>query len=160
MNAKGPHRPRHFDSPRQEVYLGLWRTYDQLRGIEDQVFEQFDITAQQYNALRLLRGEYPEAMPTLELASRLISLAPDITRLLDKLEQKGFVSRERPEGNRRVVLIRLTEPGLEFLKQLDEPVRQCHERQLGHLTDEQLKQFSELLRLVRRPHETDGSLWR
>ncbi len=160
MSPERTHRPRHFDSPRQELYLSLWRTYDQLRAIEDEVFSQFDVTAQQYNALRLLRGEFPEPMATLELASRLISHAPDITRLLDKLEQRGYISRERPEANRRQVLIRLTPTGLEFVKRLDEPVRSCHERQLGHLSEEQQRSLKELLRIVRVPHEEEGSVWR
>jgi DNA-binding MarR family transcriptional regulator len=153
-------RPRHFDSPHQETYLSLWRTYDQLRAIEEELFSQHDITAQQYNTLRLLRGEHPDAVPTLELAGRLISHAPDITRLLDKLEQRGFIQRERPQENRRQVLIRISNEGLEFLQELDEPVRACHEKQLGHLDAAQLQQLNELLRLIRRRHEPDGSPWR
>lgn len=153
-------RPRHFDSPRQETYLSLWRTYDQLRAIEEELFSRHDITAQQYNTLRLLRGEHPEAVPTLELAGRLISHAPDITRLLDKLEQRGLIQRERPLENRRQVLIRITQAGLDFLQELDEPVRACHDKQLGHLTAEQLAQLNELLRLIRRRHEPEGSPWK
>src|SRR5207245_6033646 len=87
---------RRFDSPEQEVFLNLWRTYDRLRTLEDELFSRYDLTPQQYNALRLLRGEHPNTMPTLLLARRLVSRAPDITRLLDKLEQRGFIERERP----------------------------------------------------------------
>ena len=71
--------PRRFDSPQQECYLNLWRTYDRLRMIEDGLFAQHDLTAQQYNALRLLRAEQPAALPTLVLAGKLVSHAPDIT---------------------------------------------------------------------------------
>src|SRR5881394_3242524 len=106
MNAhssrKAGRQPR-FDSPEQEVYLNLWRTYDRLRALEDELFADFDLTAQQYNALRLLRSVHPGTLRTLELAERLVSRAPDITRLLDKLEGGGLVARERKEGNRRVV---------------------------------------------------------
>lgn len=152
-------KPRHFDSPQQEAWLNLWRTYDRLKGIEDELFAQHDLTAQQYNALRLLRGEYPQPLPTLALAERLVSRAPDITRLLDKLEVRGLVHRERPAGNRRVVHVLITDNGLKLLKQLDDPVRKCGERQLGHLSTEQLAQLNQLLRLARARHEQDGTSW-
>src|SRR4029077_13195682 len=95
-------RPRRFDSPEQEAYLNLWRTYDRLRAVEDELFGRHDLTAQQYNALRLLRAVHPGRLPTLALAARLVSRAPDVTRLLDRLEERGLVERARPSGNRRV----------------------------------------------------------
>src|SRR5262245_38594053 len=130
---------RRFDSPEQEVFLGLWRTYDRLRAFEDELFDGHDLSAQQYNALRLLRSHHPEALPTLAVAARLISRAPDITRLLDKLAERELVSRERPDDNRRVVRVRITPAGLALLKQLDTEVRDCHRRQLGHLKPAELK---------------------
>ncbi len=150
---------RRFDSPEQEGFLHLWRTYDRLRALEDQLFEKHGLTAQQYNALRLLRARHPEAIPTLALAARLISRAPDITRLLDRLEDRRLIDRERPADNRRVVQVRITSAGLALLHELDGPVRACHARQLGHLKREQLRQLIELLRAARWPHET-GSEWR
>src|SRR5712691_2988804 len=94
---------RRFDSPEQEAFLNLWRTYDRLRLLEDELFGQHDLTAQQYNALRLLKAARPDALPTLDLASRLVSRAPDITRLLDKLHTRGLIERERRPQNRRMV---------------------------------------------------------
>src|SRR5678816_207074 len=85
-------RGQRFDSPQQEAYLNLWRTYDRLRLLEDELFARFDLTAQQYNALRLLRAAHPKKVATLSLAGRLVSRAPDITRLLDKLNERGPVS--------------------------------------------------------------------
>src|SRR5213083_2988695 len=85
---------RRFDSPEQEVFLSLWRTYDRLRVLEDEQFARHDLTPQQYNALRLLKAGGPRE--TMALADRLVSRAPDITRLLDKLEARGLVARERP----------------------------------------------------------------
>jgi DNA-binding MarR family transcriptional regulator len=152
-------RQRPFDSPRQEVYLNLWRTYDRLRAIEDELFAKFDLTAQQYNALRLLRGHQPKPLATLTIARRLVSRAPDITRLLDKLEQRGLVTRERQSDNRRVVQVCITPAGLDLLSELDAPVRRCHERQLGHLTPDQLSQLTDLLELARRPHEEIDGVW-
>src|SRR5882724_8021235 len=132
--ARRPAKSRRFDSLEQEVFLNLWRTYDRLRALEGELFGCFDLTPQQYNALRLLRGVYPEPLPTLALAARLISRAPDITRLLDKLEERGLIGRERPADNRRVVRVGITAAGLSLLKELDAPVRDCHARQLGHLS--------------------------
>ena len=75
---------------------------------------------------RLLRGRHPGSLATLALAERLVSRAPDITRLLDKLEQKKLIRRDRLAANRRVVEVRLTEGGLKLLQMLDQPVRRCH----------------------------------
>lgn len=158
--SAAPKRPsRRFDSPQQECYLNLWRTYDRLRMVEDQLFAQHDLTAQQYNALRLLRSEHPAGLPTLTLASRLVSHAPDITRLIDRLEQRGLVARQRVADNRRVVQIAVTDAGLSLLKSLDQPVRECHQKQLSHLNGPQLHALIELLRTARQPHETETSAW-
>src|SRR5271157_4072836 len=100
---------RCFDSLEQEVFLNLWRTYDRLRALEEELFGRHDLTPQQYNALRLLASEYPDPIRTLDLAGRLVSRAPDITRLLDKLEQRGLIDRDRPSDNRRVVEIGITQ---------------------------------------------------
>lgn len=151
---------RRFDSLEQEVFLNLWRTYDRLRAYEDNLFGQHDLTPQQYNALRLLRGAHPEKIHTLDLAARLVSRAPDITRLLDKLEQRGLIERDRPAENRRVVRIGITEAGLELLERLHEPLQECHARQLGHLSRKQLKELAALLHLARGPHEHAEGTWR
>ncbi len=150
---------RSFDSPEQEVFLNLWRTYDRLRALEDELFAPYDLTPQQYNALRLLAGARPDKIRTLDLAARLVSRAPDITRLLDKLEQGGLVERDRPADNRRVVHVGITAKGLALLRRLREPLRACHARQLGHLSGEELRLLSALLRAARRPHEAPASTW-
>ena len=106
-----------------------------------------------------MRGEHPKTVPTLNLASRLVSRAPDITRMLDKLEQQKFIYRERPAENRRVVRIGITEEGRALLRRLDAPVRECHGQQLGHLPPAQLRDLAELLRAARLPHEDTTSTW-
>ena len=151
---------RHFDSLEQEVFLNLWRSYDRLRALEDELFGRYALTPQQYNTLRLLRAEHPNTMPTLLLARRLVSRAPDITRLLDKLEQRGFIERERPADNRRMVRVGITEAGLALLRELQEPVRACHARQLGHMAPKELKHLIALLGAAREPHEDPASSWR
>ena len=150
---------RHFDSPEQEAWLNLWRTYDRLRAAEEELFATYDLTPQQYNSLRLLRGEHPGGLPTLEIANRLVSRAPDITRLLDKLEARRLITRERPESDRRCVLVRIAAEGLTLLRELDQPVRDCHARQLGHMPPGDLQKLTELLRSARAPHEPVDSHW-
>ena len=149
-----------FDSPEQETFLNLWRTYDRLRALEDELFARFELTPQQYNVLRLLRAVHPEGLPTLALADRLVSRAPDITRMLDKLEQRSLVTRDRPADNRRVVRVGITEAGLMLLREIAGPLRECHIRQLGHLAPEELQRLTELLRAARAPHEGPESSWR
>src|SRR5262245_61824232 len=135
------HPQRRFDSLEQEAFLNLWRTYDRLHISEEECFGRYDLTPQQYNALPLLRGEGAGKLATLVLASRLVSRAPDITRLLDKLEERGLIERQRPLDNRRMVLIGLTQAGRDLLAELDSQVRATHRHQLGHLNEEQLRQL-------------------
>ena len=151
---------KRFDSPQQEVYLNLWRTYDRLRAYEDELFGRHGLTAQQYNALRLLRSAHPGKVPTLSVAARLVSRAPDITRLLDKLAARRLIERERPPDNRRVVNVGITANGLGLLDTLADDVRACHDRQLGHLSEEEMALLAALLRKARQPHEPPATGWR
>jgi DNA-binding MarR family transcriptional regulator len=159
MSDRNESRGRHFDSPEQEVFLNLWRTYDRLRGFEDDLFAGFDLTPQQYNVMRLLRAVHPDSLPTLTLAQRLVSRAPDITRMLDKLVQRRLVERERPQENRRLVRVGITDAGLKLLDKIAAPLRECHRRQLGHLSPADLKRLAELLQAARAPHEEPGGPW-
>ncbi len=158
--AKATARKSRFDSLQQRAYLSLWRTYDRLKAIEDDLFSQFDLSAQQYNSLRLLEAVHPGTMPTSALGNKLISRAPDMTRLLDRLEERKLVHRERKSENRRVVEVGITLAGLELIEQLSTAVRECHHQQLGHLSEAELKQLVELLHAVRFPHEDEESVWR
>lgn len=153
-------KARRFDSPQQEAYLALWRTYDRLRALEDELFARFELTAQQYNLLRLLRAAHPQAVPTLRVADRLVSRAPDITRMVDRLEARGLLVRSRAAEDRRSVLVCITGAGLEMLDEIAGPLRECHRRQLGHLSSAELRALTALLRKARLPHEPPGSPWR
>jgi DNA-binding MarR family transcriptional regulator len=150
---------KRFDSLEQEAFLNLWRTYDRLKAHEDELFARYDLTPQQYNALRLLKSDQPKSIRTLDLAARLVSRAPDITRLVDKLEERGLISRDRPAENRRIVCLAITEKGLALLRELDEPIRECHAKQLGHLSAKQLHELVSLLQAARQPHEGESSSW-
>ncbi len=154
-----PPKRLHFDSPTQEAYLNLWRTYDQLKAIEDSLFDEFGISAQQYNTLRLLESVHPATMQTLDLRSRLVSRAPDMTRLLDKLQERGLVERDRRPENRRVIDVRITEGGIALLAQLASRVLTCHQAQLGHLAEDQIRELIRLLQLCRLPHEDHSTRW-
>lgn len=152
-------KKRGFDSTHQKVYLSLWRTYDRLRAMEDALFDSWNLTAQQYNVLRLLEARHPEPIPTLQLSAKLISRAPDITRMIDKLETQQWIRRERSSEDRRAVLVALTDKGTELVKSLAEPVKQMHEAQLGHMTAEQMRSLVSLLQIARAPHEPEQSDW-
>ena len=148
-----------FDSREQEVFLNLWRTYDCLKAIEDELFARFELSPQQYNALRLLEAAAPAAMQSLALGSKLISRAPDTTRLLDRLEKRGWVRRSRPAENRRVVEVSITPSGLRLLKRMRPEIAKMHAQQLGHLSPRQAEQLTRLLRTARRPHDDASCNW-
>ena len=149
---------RKFDSLQQEAYLSLWRTYDRLRALEDKLFQSHGLTAQQYNVLRILSASN-ESMPTLAIASKLVSRAPDITRMLDKLETAGWIDRVRSPDDRRSVLIEITVAGRKKLLEMEEPLAEMHEEQLGHVAAKDLRLFCDLLAKIRSPHEPAGSSW-
>lgn len=132
----------------ESTYLELLRTCDQLTRRVSAVLKTEDLSPTQYNVLRVLRGA-PDGLPCGEIANRLITRDPDITRLLDRMEKRGLISRCRESRDRRMVLTRIAKPGLEALARLDGPVQETHRSQLGHLGREQLKSLSALLRAVR-----------
>lgn len=150
---------RRFDSLEQEVYLNLWRTYDRLKVIEEDLFATVGISPQQYNALRLLRAAAPAGLTVQGIGDRLISRAPDMTRLLDRLEERGWIERNRRTDNRRVVNVTITDAGRHLLDELSERVRRCHQQQLGHLSTEQLTELATLLAAARMPHESSNGAW-
>jgi len=145
--------PAAFDSLEQEAYLQLWRTYDRLRELDERVFQRHGITAQQYNALRILKSVRPGALSTSAVGARLISRAADMTRLLDKLEEQGLVSRKRCEENRRVVYVSITAAGVAIVNRLAADVKRLGREQLGHLDRRTLRNFIAILERAREPHE-------
>jgi DNA-binding MarR family transcriptional regulator len=143
-------KPQHAPCPEESVFLDLLRTSDVLSRRLAQVLKNGDLSSNQYNVLRILRGA-PEGLPCGEIGSRMITRDPDITRLLDRLEKRGLISRCRETRDRRMVLTRISPEGLKLLARLDEPVQEAHREQLGHLGRERLKALSELLRDSRGP---------
>ena len=144
--AKNNRRPQTF--PEEAAFLELLRTTDMLsRGLIN-ILKSQNLSATQYNVLRILRGA-PEGLACGEIADRMITRDPDVTRLLDRLERHTLVSRCRETKDRRTVMVRITPAGLKLLAQLDSPVQDGHRRQLGHIGREQLNALTELLRLAR-----------
>jgi DNA-binding MarR family transcriptional regulator len=132
----------------EAVFLDLMRTTDILTRRLVLVLKPADLSPTQYNVLRILRGS-PAGLPCGEIASRMITRDPDITRLLDRLEKRGLISRCRETKDRRTVLTRITPEGLKLIGELDVPVREAHRKQLGHLGRSRLRELAELLRGAR-----------
>ena len=132
----------------EKTYLEILRTSDLLSRSLAGILKDIDLSATQYNVLRILRGA-GGPLPYGEIANRMITRDPDITRLLDRLDARGLVARERDTADRRTVLARITPEGLRLLSRLDEPIQEAHQRQLGHLGRERLLQLTELLELAR-----------
>jgi DNA-binding MarR family transcriptional regulator len=125
--------------------VALLRTADLVRRAIAAVIEAKGITPQQFNVLRILRGAGPDGLPTLEIAERMVEQTPGITRLLDRLEAKKLVGRERCPTDRRQVTCRITAEGLALLKTLDVPVADAEKAALSALSPHQLKQLITLL---------------
>lgn len=139
-----------FASLEQEALLNIERTAAVLGHAFAESLKPYGITPTQYNVLRILRGAGKAGLCRNEVRDRLISQVPDVTRLLDRLEEAELISRERSEEDRRLVTTRITAAGLALLKSLDGPVKTMHASHLGHLSAKQLTTLSELLTLARQ----------
>ena len=137
-------KPRGSAGREEAAFLDLLRTTDILSRRPAQVLKAEDLSTTQYNVLRILRGA-PEGLTCGEVANRMITRDPDITRLFDRLEKRGLISRCRETKDRRMVLTRITPEGLALLARLDRPVQEAHRNQLGHLGRERLRALAELL---------------
>lgn len=144
LSTKG----RRVVCPEEVAFLDLMRTCDLLARRPALLLRDEDLSANQYNVLRILRGA-PDGLPCGEIAGRMITRDPDVTRLLDRLEKRGLISRWRETKDRRVVMAKITPEGLKLLARLDEPVQEMHRRQLGHLGKSRLRDLAGLLQMVR-----------
>ncbi|MFZ0594285.1 MAG: MarR family transcriptional regulator [Bryobacteraceae bacterium] len=142
--AESESHARHTPSREEAVFLDLLRTTDMLSRRLVQVLKTENLTSNQYNVLRILRGA-PEGLACGEIGNRMITRDPDITRLVDRLEKRGLISRCRETKDRRTVLVRIAPQGLKLLARLDEPVQDAHRKQLGHLGRGRLRALTELL---------------
>ena len=139
--------------------LNIVRTADLLSRSFALTFKAHGLTQTQYNVLRILRGAGSEGLPSGEVASRMVTREPDITRLLDRMEERGWVHRRKDPEDRRVMRAYLTLAGRELVDRLDAPVDALQEHCLGHMDDASLAQLSDLLGTVREgvPSPLDSS---
>jgi DNA-binding MarR family transcriptional regulator len=139
---------RRVGSPEEAAFLDLLRTTDMLVRGAIGVLKEENLSHTQYNVLRILRGA-PQGLACGEIASRMITRDPDVTRLLDRMEKRGLISRARESRDRRMVLARITPEGRKLVDRLDEPVQKTHRKILGHLGKQRLRALGELLAAAR-----------
>ncbi|NOY43307.1 MAG: MarR family transcriptional regulator [Planctomycetes bacterium] len=144
LKKRGP-----FESVQQEVVISILRTNGQFQYQFAQLFKEFELTGPQYNILRILRGE-GAPLPSLEIASRMITVAPALTSLIDKLEKRALVQRKRCTKDRRVWYVELTSKGKKLVEKMDQPNLEMHSRLVGHLSK---KECSQLLLLLEKARE-------
>jgi len=149
-----PRKPRRKVAPGSRAIVALCGSADRVKGFVGALVERHGITGQQYNVLRILRGAEPEGLPTLAIVERMIERAPGITRMIDRLEAKGLVARERRGADRRCVHCRITAAGLDLLGVLDRPVDAADRAAFGALNERELSQLTTLLERVRDAHAT------
>ena len=142
-----------FESIEQEAFLNLQRTAWMLLHEASVVLKPFGLSSTQYNVLRILRGAGADGLPCKEVAGRMVTQVPDVTRLLDRLEQRGLIERSRRSSDRRVVTAQITDKGRDVLADLDAPMLALHAQQLEHLGQDQLQAFVRFLEAARKRNE-------
>jgi DNA-binding MarR family transcriptional regulator len=133
----------------EEATLNIVRTADVLMLAQNAVLKPYALSATQYNVLRILRGAGKDGASCKDIGSRLVARDPDITRLMDRLEQRGMVTRDRTKEDRRVVTHRLTKAGLDLVNELDRPIEALHQKTMGHMKGGKLRDLVGLLEEVR-----------
>ncbi len=152
--AEEIHKQSPFEEPAQEAYLNILRTCTALQTDFERLLKKHGLSHSTYNALRILRGatvgsDPPGKRACNEIGEHLVSRVPDVTRLVDRLENLGLAERLRDQSDRRIVFVRVTRKGLTLLSRLDEPVLALHRTQLRHMSVDQLVQLNQLLVLAR-----------
>jgi DNA-binding MarR family transcriptional regulator len=131
------------------IFVAILQAADSLGQEAEQLLKSAGLTGSQYNVLRILRGAEPEGLACRGIGDRMISHDPDMTRLLDRMEKRGLITRERQTDDRRVVKTRITPQGLSLLKTLDQPIHALHKHQFRHISAPRLKTLGRLLEEVR-----------
>ncbi|MDX9857861.1 MAG: MarR family transcriptional regulator [candidate division Zixibacteria bacterium] len=135
----------------QEIVIAVLKTAERFRDEFSSVLKVHEITEPQFNVLRILRGSQQQPLSCQQIGERMITRVPDITRLLDRLERRRLVRRERSDFDRRVVQTRITEEGLSLLSALDRPMREYHRTRFLHMTRQELAQLAGLLAKAYQP---------
>jgi DNA-binding MarR family transcriptional regulator len=127
------------------LFVSILKSADSLSQEAELLIKSHGLTAAQYNVLRILRGAEPEGLLCRGISERMISRDPDMTRLLDRMEKRDWITRQRQKDDRRVIKTRVTHAGLALLKNLDQPVRELHKGQFRHMSGPRMKALAELL---------------
>ena len=152
------HTTNRYQSPLEEqVSVLILRAADYAGQQTEEILKPHGLTGTQYNVLRILRGAGQEGLPCKSVGCRMISHDPDMTRLLDRMEKRGLIARERQKDDRRVVKARITPAGLDILKKMDNPVREFHKKKFAHFSASKLKQLAELLGECQKPAPNESS---
>ncbi len=135
------------------AFIALQKAADKLAQQAEQLVKANGLTGAQYNVLRILRGAEPDGLACSTISERMISHDPDMTRLLDRMEKRDLITRQRQTDDRRVVKTRITGGGLELLKQLDHPIRELHKKQFAHMGNARVKELADLLEEIGEQRE-------
>src|SRR6266852_3227176 len=138
------------------AFIALQRAADKLAQQVEQVLKSSGLTGAQYNVLRILRGAEPDGLACSSIGERMISHDPDMTRLLDRMEKRSLITRQRQSDDRRVVKTRITSSGLEILRRLEQPIRELHKRQFHQMPAARVRTLAGLLgEILQRSGEHD-----
>ena len=138
-----------FTCLEEEAFLNIARTAAVLEHAFAQSLKPYGITGTQYNVLRILRGARPDGLCRNAIGERLVRSVPDVTRLLDRMEDMKLISRERTGTDRRYVTTRISRQGLELLARLDEEIAGMHRQQIGHVDGRSLRALVDTLTKIR-----------
>lgn len=150
------HKKHPFDLPEEETFLSILRTNSLLSNQAERFLRGFDLSIATYNVLRILRGSMGQGRTCSQIGGDMVARVPDVTRLIDRLEQRGLAQRERADADRRVVRVHLTSDGLALLKKIDKSLPDFHRAQLGHLSKHEHDTLHKLLAKVRDALEPGG----
>ncbi len=148
MKIEDAIKQKNFSSEYQKAFINVEYTHNWLKGKTKQLFNDNEVTQQQYNVLRILRGAHPDVRSAGEIKSVMLDKSPDLTRLMDRLVKKGYAEREMSESNRRKIEIKITESGLKLLDKLDPKILKI-ESIFHSLSPEEATQLSDLLDKLR-----------
>jgi DNA-binding MarR family transcriptional regulator len=138
-----------FATLEDEVFVNVLKTAEDFLRKEAELLRPYELTPSQYNVLRILRGAGPEGLICREIGERMIARDPDVTKLIDRLEGRGLVTRERQQKDRRVIVVRITDEALKTLAEIDRPVLELTSGLLGDLGERRLKTLNSLLEAAR-----------
>jgi DNA-binding MarR family transcriptional regulator len=149
--AKEIRQSKPFRSREEEAFLNLGRTYEFLQQQIADVLKQHQLTPTQYNMLRILRGAGADGLTCSQATERMLTADPDITRLLDRMEARGLIRRDRGQDDRRVVITRITDLGVELTNRIDAPLHQRFQECVGRVSEQRLKELIDTLEVLREP---------